>query len=148
MINHVSSQRRGEWLELMPGKLPRTESGDRVEAAMMWLLTSLGAPAKLLNKLASEGGIKLAGDRLRLHLFSPRVSQYEPLGQEAEILYEDDFCLVVHKPAGVKVHPDGKGREPTLSNMVSKIYTQRGEIYCPRAYSSFGRIYIWAGVIC
>ncbi|MEF2968010.1 RluA family pseudouridine synthase [Paenibacillus sp. M1] len=146
MSKGIAGQRRGEWLELMPGKLNPPEHGGRYEAALVWLERELVFPAKLLRTLDAEGGIKLAGDRLRLRLFPPENSQYPPaftLSESVssgrpdsscppvEILYEDDFCLVVHKPAGVKVHPDGESREPTLANLVSAIYSQRGEPVAP-----------------
>jgi 23S rRNA pseudouridine1911/1915/1917 synthase len=128
--------RRGEWLELMPGKLPLREGQDRLDAAVAWLEEGLQAPPKLLRRLRADGGIKLAGDRLRLLAFPPRVSQYAPLEAELQLLYEDDFCLVVHKPAGLKVHPDGaEGRvsqanptpTDTLANRVAGWFAGRGE---------------------
>ncbi|WP_234404890.1 RluA family pseudouridine synthase [Paenibacillus bouchesdurhonensis] len=127
-------QRRGEWLELMPGKLSSPEGGDRFNAALAWLEGVLGLPPKLQRTLEAEQGIKLAGDRLRLRLFPPRISQYEPMQPKhpLKILFEDDFCLVVHKPAGVKVHPDGQSHQPTLANMVAAIYSERGEQIAPQ----------------
>ncbi|MNW31404.1 Ribosomal large subunit pseudouridine synthase D [compost metagenome] len=143
MSQRISGSRRGEWLELTPGKLPVPEGGGRYEAALLWLERVLGVPAKLLGRLEHDGGIKLAGDRLRLQLFPPKTSQYEPMNinsyepkicddRSVEILYEDDFCLVVHKPAGLKVHPDGGSHVPTLANMVSAIYSSRGESVAPQ----------------
>lgn len=107
MSGKLTWTRRGEWLELMPGKLPARDGQDRLDAAMAWLEEGLQAPPKLLRRLRAEGGIKLAGDRLRLLAFPARASQYAPVEAELSLLYEDDFCLVVHKPAGLKVHPDG-----------------------------------------
>lgn len=126
-----TGQRRGEWLELMPGRLPVLENGGRYEAVMAWLHDELAAPPKLLKTLEAKGGIKLAGDRLRLHLFPSKQSSFEPMGTPPAILYEDDFCLVVHKSTGIKVHPDGESREPTLANQVSAIYAERGEKVAP-----------------
>nr|WP_055105563.1 RluA family pseudouridine synthase [Paenibacillus ihumii] len=133
MSPRIAGTRRGEWLELMPGRLAVPEGGDRKEAAIAWLEGALGLPPKLRRQLEAEQGIKLAGDRLRLRLFPPRLSQYDPLQPEhpLQILYEDDFCLVVHKPAGVKVHPDGHSRQPTLANMVAALYLERGEAVAP-----------------
>ncbi|MGZ7440632.1 RluA family pseudouridine synthase [Paenibacillus sp. TH7-28] len=124
----------------MPGKLPPAEGQDRLAAALAWLEKSYGAPPKLLRRLQAEGGVKLAGDRLRLRVFPPRESGFAPVESEAEqltILYEDDFSLVVHKPAGVKVHPDGSGAgaatkpgaptQATLANMVTALHAGRGE---------------------
>ncbi|MGG6313524.1 RluA family pseudouridine synthase [Paenibacillus macerans] len=137
MSRPAASARRGEWLELMPGRLPLAEGQDRLAAALAWLEGSLGAPPKLIRKLQAEDGIKLAGDRIRLRAFPPRVSQYAPLDAELDVLYEDDFCLVVHKPAGVKVHPEGSGGAPgphlhaapqdTLASRVAGLFAGRGE---------------------
>ncbi|WP_018752345.1 RluA family pseudouridine synthase [Paenibacillus sanguinis] len=124
----------------MPGKLSPAEGEERVDAALTWLLDHIGAPPKLIRRLHAEGGVKLAGDRLRLHLFPPRTSSYAPLIAELDLLVEDDWCLVVHKPAGLKVHPDGAGTVApvlqsgltttppnTLANQVSGLYALRGE---------------------
>ncbi|MCK8488871.1 RluA family pseudouridine synthase [Paenibacillus sp. MBLB2552] len=134
MSRKLSWTRRGEWLELMPGKLPLREGQNRLDAAAAWLEEELLAPPKLLRKLRAEDGIKLAGDRLRLLAFPPRASQYAPLEAELPLLYEDDFCLVVHKPAGLKVHPDGgeTSSQPlvspdTLANRVAGWYAALGE---------------------
>lgn len=116
----------------MPGKLVAEEKGGRYEAALIWLEREYSFPPKLLRSLDAEGDIKLAGDRLRLKLFPAKVSQYEPADQPLQVLYEDDFCLVVHKPAGIKVHPDGESRQPTLANLVSGMYRQRGEPVAPQ----------------
>lgn len=138
MSGKLTWTRRGEWLELMPGKLPAREGQDRLDAAAAWLEEGLEAPPKLVRRLRAEGGIKIAGDRLRLLAFPPRASQYAPLEAELPILYEDDFCLVVHKPAGLKVHPDGAGiaggasrvtavPPDTLANRVAGWYAGRAE---------------------
>ncbi|EES73035.1 pseudouridine synthase, RluA family [Paenibacillus sp. oral taxon 786 str. D14] len=136
MSGKLTWTRRGEWLELMPGKLPARDGQDRLDAAMAWLEEGLQAPPKLLRRLRAEGGIKLAGDRLRLLAFPARASQYAPVEAELSLLYEDDFCLVVHKPAGLKVHPDGNeggasrrdsAPPDTLANRVAGWYASLGQ---------------------
>lgn len=138
MSRKLNWTRRGEWLELMPGKLPVREGQESLDAAAAWLEEGLQAPPKLLRKLRSEGGIKLAGDRLRLRAFPPKESQYTPFAAELQLLYEDDFCLVAHKPAGLKVHPDGAelaggasrvtpAPPDTLANRVAGWFAGRGE---------------------
>lgn len=91
----------------MPGRLPRPASGDRYEAALAWLEGELDLPAKLRRTLEAEQGIKLAGDRLRLRLFPPRISQYEPMQPELplQILYEDDFASLYISLQGLKYIP-------------------------------------------
>lgn len=115
----------------MPGKLNSQEQGGRIAAALQWLEQEYGLNRRWLASLEASGGIKLAGDRLRIMAFPPKVSQYEPITESVKVLYEDDYCLVVHKPQGIKVHADGVSREPALSNLVSGLYFSRGESVAP-----------------
>ena len=39
-----------------------------------------------------------------------------------DILYEDKNLLVINKPAGISVHPDGKNKEKTISSWVLENY--------------------------
>ncbi len=39
-----------------------------------------------------------------------------------DILYEDDDCVVINKPAGLMVHPDGRDKGPFLTDWVIKKY--------------------------
>lgn len=120
-----SWKRRGEWLEAMPGRAV-TGAADKEAAIDRWLLETAGMPAKLHVRLRREGGIQWRGDRLRLALWPQREAGIEPVWQEAEVLYEDDFCLVVHKPAGMAVHPDGSGSDTTLDHLVAGHYAASG----------------------
>ncbi|ETT56121.1 RNA pseudouridine synthase [Paenibacillus amylolyticus] len=122
-----SWKRRGEWLELMPGKAV-TGSSDKPMAAEQWLLSELQFPEKLLRQLKANRGIQLAGDRLRLALFASQPIDVEPRWAEVDVLYEDDFCLVMHKPAGMKLHPDGSRADQaiTLDHVVASYYEMNG----------------------
>lgn len=119
--------RRGEWLETTPGRSV-TSAGDKAEAARRWLAEAIGMPDKLVSRLAREDGIQLKGDRLRVALFPDREPGIEPVWQELDVLYEDDFCLVVHKPSGMAVHPDGgPGGPVTLNHAVAGHYAASGQ---------------------
>ncbi|MEK4113329.1 23S rRNA pseudouridine1911/1915/1917 synthase [Paenibacillus sp. DS2363] len=122
-----SWKRRGEWLELMPGKAV-TGSSDKPMAAEQWLLSELQFPEKLLRQLKANQGIQLAGDRLRLALFASQPIDVEPRWADVDVLYEDDFCLVMHKPAGMKLHPDGSLADQaiTLDHVVASYYEMNG----------------------
>ncbi|MGC5774935.1 RluA family pseudouridine synthase [Paenibacillus pabuli] len=122
-----SWKRRGEWLELMPGKVV-TGSSDRQTAAEQWLLSELQFPEKMLRQLKTNQGIQLAGDRLRLALFASQPIDVVPRWADIDVLYEDDFCLVVHKPAGMKLHPDGSRIDQaiTLDHAVASYYEMNG----------------------
>ncbi|MEJ9163081.1 RluA family pseudouridine synthase [Paenibacillus graminis] len=125
MTGGGSWSRRGEWLEVMPGRVI-TAAGEPEAAIDKWLLATVGMPAKLHARLRREGGIQWKGDRLRLALFPYREAGIEPAWQELEVLFEDDFCLVAHKPAGMAVHPDGSGNEVTLDHVVAAHYAAAG----------------------
>lgn len=118
--------RRGEWLEVTPGKII-TGAEDTQAAIDKWLKETIGMPEKLHQRLRREGGIQWKGDRLRLALFPHREAGIEPVWEELKILFEDDFCLVVHKPAGMTVHPDGSGTGVTLDHLVAAHYAASGE---------------------
>ncbi|WP_405130711.1 RluA family pseudouridine synthase [Paenibacillus sp. FSL H8-0317] len=122
-----SWKRRGEWLELMPGRAV-TGSLDKPMAAEQWLLSELQFPEKLLRQLKANRGIQLAGDRLRLALFASQPIDVEPRWADVDVLYEDDFCLVMHKPAGMKLHPDGSRVDQaiTLDHVVASYYEMNG----------------------
>lgn len=118
--------RRGEWLELNPGKaIQGTE--DRDAETLIWLSNTMGMPEKLLRRLTHEKKVQWNGARLRLALFPSQSFGINPVWQELEVLYEDDFCLVVHKPAGMTVHPDGRKGEVTLDHIVAAHYEGKGE---------------------
>lgn len=117
--------KRGEWLEMTPGKALLNQP-DRMEATAKWLLDTVGMPEKLYRKLHHEQGIQWRGDRLRLVLFPYRDYGIESRWQELHVLYEDDFCLVVNKPAGMAVHPDSESTETTLNHVVAAYYEAAG----------------------
>jgi 23S rRNA pseudouridine1911/1915/1917 synthase len=41
-----------------------------------------------------------------------------------EVLYEDDGCVVINKPAGLIVHPDGRNTEAALTDWVVEKYPE------------------------
>lgn len=125
--------KRGEWLELTPGKVFGKGTIEEREANVQTWLLEQGMPAKIVNLLNQTGGIKIGGDRLRLHLFPAVSTKYEDCTDEVEILYEDDFCLVVHKPAGIKIHSDGGVKKvSTLDDRVASLFIHRNEPIAPQ----------------
>nr|WP_245339114.1 RluA family pseudouridine synthase [Paenibacillus shirakamiensis] len=118
-------------MELTPGKLAAKGEDAQLSAAN-WLANTLYMPPKLIRRLQAEAGIRVAGDRLRLHLFPAREYGFDPVFEPLNVLYEDDFCLVAHKPAGLKVHPTGNERQPTLAHVVAAHYAAAGEAVAVR----------------
>lgn len=120
-------KRRGPWLEVTPGR-EITEGEYRTDAVDHWLLNRLELPDKLWRRLRHEKQIELAGDRLRLALFPVTNLGVIPRWYDLKVLYEDDFCLVAHKPAGMAVHPDGAVKDGplTLDHAVASYYEMNG----------------------
>ena len=65
------------------------------------------------------------GDRVDLaeNLSNEKVSAIEPKDLHLEILYEDDECFVINKPAGCAVHPGaGTTDEPTILHGIAFVF--------------------------
>lgn len=39
-------------------------------------------------------------------------------------IYEDNHCLIINKPVGIMVHPDGRSNEETISDILKKEYKE------------------------
>jgi len=131
------TRRSGEWLLLDAASLqelyfsdkaemPELEAGSHPHHVRQWLLASSLFPAKWINRLFSVGGIKwldeglgllafpatdTAKDKAYRHLVSRAASQSSLV---PGVLYEDDYCLVLNKPAGMPVHAAYEGHAGTL----------------------------------
>ncbi len=62
------------------------------------------------------------------------------------ILYEDEYVVVVNKPAGLVVHSDGKTKEPSLADWVLENYPKTKEIGEPLTLAS-GEIIYRPGIV-
>ncbi|MFC0212611.1 RluA family pseudouridine synthase [Paenibacillus chartarius] len=113
-------RRKGEWLELA---LP--SSTDEFHAAKVSQV--LGIPPKLWAKIEKQGGVEASGGKLRLRLFPKQPPGFEPEWQPFDVLFEDDFCLVAAKPAGMAVHPTEAAQANTLANAVAWHYEATGQ---------------------
>ena len=49
-----------------------------------------------------------------------------PSNQSVEVVYEDEQILIVNKPTGLLIHPDGNGNKDTLVNRVARYYYDKG----------------------
>ncbi|MCL6458223.1 MAG: RluA family pseudouridine synthase [Gorillibacterium sp.] len=112
-------QRKEEWYELLL-------SSAQAEA-VDWLQAELGISAKYARKLNAENGIRVKGNRIAIRLFPREEPQFEPDWNLPELLYEDDFCLVAAKPAGMTVHPSRSEQTDTLANALSGYYQMTGQ---------------------
>ena len=97
-----------------------------------WLVTtapqsSLHLPEKLAAKLTHQGDLVKTGDRLRVRLFPEETDAIPSYWTELEVLHEDEFCMVVNKPAGMLVHPTVLDQVETLANAVASYYIVSGQ---------------------
>ena len=67
-------------------------------------------------------------DQLKIKAFDTSGIDLDPVPGDIEIAYEDEFLLIVNKPAGVKIHPDSTD-VTTLSHLVAYYYQQQGLSY-------------------
>ena len=76
-------------------------------------------PARLLQRL-------MPGDRVEVTLFE-HLAQLPPEPIPLEVIYEDDFLIVINKPAGLVSHPTKGYPGGTLANALSWHWQQRGQ---------------------
>jgi 23S rRNA pseudouridine1911/1915/1917 synthase len=69
-------------------------------------------PARKKTLVKNNDVIELDEQRLRLNADTDIVAQNIPF----EVLWEDEYCLAVNKPAGLVVHPGSGNRSGTLVN--------------------------------
>ncbi|MEK7177012.1 MAG: pseudouridine synthase, partial [Patescibacteria group bacterium] len=62
------------------------------------------------------------------------------------ILYEDSDVLVINKPSGLVVHPDGRTEEPSVSDWFAKKFPESKDVGEPMKLAS-GELVERAGVV-
>lgn len=67
------------------------------------------------------------GQHLELHLPELEENCLESAPGAVDIIYEDEWLLVVNKPAGLPVHPGPGHYADTLGNRLAGFYRQRGK---------------------
>ncbi|NOV04062.1 RluA family pseudouridine synthase [Paenibacillus planticolens] len=117
-------KRSGEWLEL---PLPNAAWKPLRPGAVDEIAALLPVPRKYFLRLASQGRIRVQDDLVRLQVFPNEEGTFKPEEHDIEILFEDDFCLVVNKPAGMSVHPSEAGQGGTLASAVASYYQSTGQ---------------------
>lgn len=91
----------------------------------------------LLRRMKKGGGIYLngerdyltrrvnAGDTIQLVFFDEKTNM-EPENIPLDIVFEDDYLLVINKPQGMAVHPTGAYQSGTLANAIAHHWTTIG----------------------
>ena len=80
------------------------------------------------GELLKTTHILSAGDEVVLAM-PDDVNEILPVEGELDILFEDEYILVVNKPFYMPVHPTKIHQEDTLANIVSYYMNQKGEKY-------------------
>lgn len=118
-------RRQGEWLEWR-------ENAEIVNREQARELASRLIGEKWSRTLLHNGGLLWQGSRLRLHLFPDEPQAGGEEWTDVDFLYEDDFCLVADKPAGMKVHPTAEGEKGTLLQAIAARLAAEGQRCRPR----------------
>ncbi|NIK75979.1 23S rRNA pseudouridine1911/1915/1917 synthase [Paenibacillus castaneae] len=117
-------------------ELAQPRAGSHPHLVRQWLLARSLFPQKWINRLFSIGGIQLSGDTLQLLAFPSVDPQRDPLYRKALmpstleaplILYEDDFCVVFFKPAGMAVHESSPHHMGTLDEAAARHQLLKGD---------------------
>ncbi|OCT14923.1 RNA pseudouridine synthase [Paenibacillus pectinilyticus] len=116
MINWTRS---GEWLQL---PLPHEGWKPLRPGAVEELAACLPVPRKYFLRLASQGLIRVEDGMARLRIFPQEKAAFKPEPYSLDVLYEDEFVLVVNKPAGMSVHPSEAGQGGTLASAVAHYF--------------------------
>lgn len=117
--------------------VPSAEDGALLKTV---LRDKLGLSRKLLSRLKlTPEGITVNGERrytssrvrggdiVRVRMEEEQSEDILPQPMPLDILYEDDHLLIVHKPAGIIVHPTHGHYTDTLANGVVHYWQSRGE---------------------
>lgn len=81
----------------------------------------------LVNKrFVSSSTILLKGDQFTVKAFQEDDGMYPPCYENLDIIYEDEFILIVNKPPFIHIYPDDKTKTNSLSHRVSAYYQQQG----------------------
>lgn len=111
-------ERQGEWLLI---RLPHEITKELVSLDS-YLTNKLGIPTEYVSRMYKQQDIEMIGNRLRLRLFPVREFGFAPEWMPLDILFEDDFCMVVNKPVGIPVHPTVSNGGGSLANAIAAYY--------------------------
>lgn len=115
-----SGSQNGEWYVV---KLPEQLK----DMSVAQILNTWQIPSKIAGQLLSTNSVQKQRDRLSLRLFPQEVPEFVAQWVDLNILYEDEFTLVVNKPAGCEIYPGQQEQQDTLANYVSAYYEASGQ---------------------
>ena len=79
---------------------------------------------KINGDLAKENSLLKKGDLLSID--ENQEIDYAIDKESIDVVYEDDYLLIINKPKGIIIHDDDKQKLNTLSNRVAKYYKDNG----------------------
>jgi len=80
------------------------------------------------NYISSETLLK-TNNKLTIRSFEKDDQMYPPTFSTIDIIYEDDFLLIVNKPAYLPIYPDSLEKRESLNHYVSYYYQTQGYDY-------------------
>ncbi|MGI8554798.1 MAG: RluA family pseudouridine synthase [Pyrinomonadaceae bacterium] len=73
-----------------------------------------------VNQKASKSSYKLrGGEKIEVEFVEDAVEKFKPENIALDIIYEDEFLVVINKPAGMVVHPGAGISSGTLANAIA-----------------------------
>lgn len=75
----------------------------------------------LVNTIVKEN------DKILIDLdnIDEEISNITPYNKKIDIIYEDDYLLVLDKPSNLEIHPSVNNRDKTLANIVMNYYIEK-----------------------
>lgn len=70
----------------------------------------------------------IVGEYLRINIY-PTINNYSKIDNKIDVVYEDEFILIVNKPKDLIVHSDNEN-EITLNKIVESYYINKNYISC------------------
>lgn len=99
-----------------------------------------GFSARLFTKLKQAGGVYINQKKAQYHTlvkegdslvvrFPEETSDFTPQNIPLEIVYEDEYLLIINKEPNMVVHPTKSHAFGTLSNALMYYYKEKGEVH-------------------
>ena len=120
----------------------KVEDKDNNKTVEQILKRHFGVSAKLMTNLKLNGRLRINGDICRSidtvicgDIITADVSENSashgivPNKMNLDILFEDDFILVINKPGGLAVHPSIGNYDRTLANGIMYYWGEKGEYH-------------------
>ncbi|MCE4051111.1 MULTISPECIES: RluA family pseudouridine synthase [Bacillaceae] len=127
-------ERKGEWMQLaIPAKWKNMSLEDLFRTVMLASkkqvhLFKMQKKVMLNNKIITNWLTTLTtGDTLSIKMFDSQSANIEPTYMELNIVYEDDFLLIINKPAEIDTHPNSLEDVSSLTNGAAFHLLMNGE---------------------